>query len=81
MKKSIIFIDANNWYADFVPALNLVKSLNKEVFSIFVPKGYSNELRQKFPYFILRKEILLKCLRDYKEVKRKWKKYLLYQSY
>ncbi|PIN94131.1 hypothetical protein COU54_00250 [Candidatus Pacearchaeota archaeon CG10_big_fil_rev_8_21_14_0_10_31_24] len=52
--------------ADFVPAFNLIKEINKEVLSCFVPRGYSNELRQKFPYMILNKEILNKCLRDYK---------------
>jgi hypothetical protein len=36
-----------------------------------VPWGYSAELRRKFPYFILRKETLLKCMRDYKEAKKK----------
>src|SRR3989344_8488508 len=47
--------------ADFVPALDLVKSIGKEVLSAFVPKGYSNELRQKFPYFIIKREDLSKC--------------------
>ena len=51
--------------ADFVPAFNLIKEIGKEVLSSFVPGGYSNELRQRFPYFLLRKEILLKCLRNY----------------
>lgn len=56
--------------ADFVPAFSLIKDeLNKKVLSCFVPRGYSNELRQKFPYFILRKETLMKCLRDYKDFK------------
>src|SRR3989344_4524233 len=53
--------------ADFVPAFNLIKEIGKEVLSSFVPRGYSNELRQIFPYFLLRKEILLKCLRSYKD--------------
>ena len=53
--------------ADFVPAFNLIKEIGKEVLSSFVPRGYSNELRQKFPYLILKKEILAKCLKDYKE--------------
>ena len=57
--------------ADFVPALNLVKSLGKDVLSAFVPRGYSNEIRQKFPYLIIKREDLLKCLKDYKgELKR-----------
>lgn len=49
---------------DFVPAFNLIKELNKETLSVFIPKGYSNELRQKFPYYILKKEDLNKCLKD-----------------
>lgn len=55
--------------ADFVPALELVKSRKKEILSAMVPFGYSSELRSKFPFFILRKETLVKCLRDYKEAK------------
>lgn len=55
--------------ADFVPALNLIKEIKKEVLSVFVPRGYSNELRQKFLFYILKKDDLIKCLRDYKEIK------------
>ncbi len=50
--------------ADFVPAFNLIKDLGKEVLSCFIPRGYSNELRQKFPYYILKKDDLIKCLRE-----------------
>ncbi len=50
--------------ADFVPAFNLIKEVNKDVLSVSVPKGYSNELRQKFPYIVLKKEDLDKCLRS-----------------
>lgn len=57
--------------ADFVPALELIKSHGKEVLSAMVPWGYSSELRAKFPFFILRNETLRKCLRDYKSVKGK----------
>ncbi len=53
--------------ADFVPALDLVKNQGKEVLSAFVPQGYSNELRQKFPYLILKREDLSKCLKENKE--------------
>ncbi|MGD9276748.1 MAG: NYN domain-containing protein [Candidatus Pacearchaeota archaeon] len=53
--------------ADFVPALDLIKEIGKEVLSSSVSKGYSNELRQKFPYMILNKEKLNKCLIDYKK--------------
>lgn len=53
--------------ADFVPAFNLIKEIGKETLSVSVPRGYSNELRQKFPYLILKKETLNKCLKDYKK--------------
>jgi len=53
--------------ADFVPALDLVKNIGKEVLSVFIPRGYSNELRQKFKYKILTKDDLKKCLKDYKK--------------
>lgn len=53
--------------ADFVPAFNLIKEVGGEVLSVSVSGGYSNELRQKFPYYILNKEDLNKCLKDYKK--------------
>lgn len=56
---------------DFVPALDLIKEHKKEVLTAMVPWGYSSELRQKFPFFILKKETLMKCFRDYKELKGK----------
>ena len=52
--------------ADFVPAFSLIKEIGKDVLSCSVPRGYSNELRQKFPYLILNREMLNKCFRDYK---------------
>jgi len=42
--------------ADFVPAFNLIKEIGKDVLSCSVPRGYSNELRQKFPFLILGKD-------------------------
>lgn len=51
--------------ADFVPALNLIKEKEKEVLTAMVPKGYSKELIEKFPFFIIKKETLLKCFKDY----------------
>lgn len=57
--------------ADFVPALHLIQDKGKEVLTSMVPWGYSSESRAKFPYFILNKEILSQCLRDYKDVKEK----------
>ena len=55
--------------ADFVPAFSLIRNINKEVLSSFIYRGYSNELRQKFPYFLLKKEELNKCLKDYQNIK------------
>ncbi|MEK6853025.1 MAG: NYN domain-containing protein [Nanoarchaeota archaeon] len=55
--------------ADFVPALDLIKSIGKDVLSIFVPRGYSNEIRQKFKYLIIKREDLSKCLKDYQKIK------------
>ena len=50
--------------ADFVPVLNLIKKRKKNVFSAFVAKGYSYELRKNVPFFILRRDLLLdKCLK------------------
>lgn len=53
--------------ADFVPALSLIESHGKEVLTAMAPFGYSSELRKNFPFFILRKETLMKCLRDYNQ--------------
>ncbi|MEK6869742.1 MAG: NYN domain-containing protein [Nanoarchaeota archaeon] len=55
--------------ADYVPALDLIRSHKKEILTAMVPFGYSSELIRNFPFFILRKETLMKCLRDYKDVK------------
>ena len=52
---------------DFVPAVKLIKKAGKVVLSAFVPFGYSSELRKSTPYFIIRKETLIKCFRDYKK--------------
>lgn len=60
---SIVLISGD---ADFVPALNLIREIGKEVLSCSVSRGYSNELRQNFPFFILKTERLNKCLKDYK---------------
>lgn len=50
---------------DFVPAVKLIKRAGKDVLSAFVPFGYSSELRNSTPYFIIRKETLTKCFKDY----------------
>jgi len=50
--------------ADFVPVLNLIKKNNKNVFSAFVPKGYSLELRANTQFFVLNRELLLdECMK------------------
>ncbi|MBS3085910.1 NYN domain-containing protein [Candidatus Pacearchaeota archaeon] len=56
---------------DFVPAVKLIKKAGKEVLSAFVPFGYSNELRNSTNFFIIRKETLTKCFKDYKGKKKK----------
>jgi len=59
--------------SDYVPAFSLIKEVGKDVLSCFIPRGYSNELRQKFPYRILKKEDLSKCLKEYEPEKKKYK--------
>ncbi|MEK6933824.1 MAG: NYN domain-containing protein [Nanoarchaeota archaeon] len=78
VKKSVVDEDCDvcilvSGDTDFVPAVNLVKQAGKEVLSAFTPFGYSNELRNSTSYFIIRKETLTKCFRDY-ESKKKEKK-------
>ncbi len=51
--------------ADFIPALNILKSKNKEILTAMTPKGYSKELIDNFPYFILKNETLMRCFKDY----------------
>lgn len=51
--------------ADFVPALDILKTHNKEILTAMTPKGYSRELIEKFPFFIIKNETLLRCLKDY----------------
>lgn len=53
---------------DFVPALELIREKGKEAMSASVPSGYSSKLRQKNPYFILGKEKIMKCLKEYAKV-------------
>jgi len=53
--------------ADYVPAFSLIKEIGKDVLSCFVPRGYSNELRQKFDYMIFKREQLVKCLKDFRK--------------
>ncbi len=51
--------------ADFVPCLEVIKKKRIEVLTAMTPKGYSRELIEKFPFFIIRNETLLKCFKDY----------------
>jgi len=59
--------------ADFVPVVKLVKDARKEILSAFVPFGYSSELRNSTSYFIIRKETLIKCFRDYENKEKEAK--------
>lgn len=52
--------------ADFVPALKIIKGKNKEILTAMTPLGYSKELRDNFPYYIIKETTLLRCFRDYK---------------
>jgi len=45
--------------ADFIPVLELLKSNNRKVFTCSLAKGYSYDLRKKFPWFILDKKLVL----------------------
>ena len=51
--------------ADFVPALEIIKNKGKEILTAMTSLGYSRELIEKFPYFILRDETLKRCFTDY----------------
>ena len=42
--------------ADFIPVIELAKKKGARVISSSVPKGHSWELRNKFEFFIIRKE-------------------------
>ncbi|GBE53899.1 NYN domain protein [archaeon BMS3Bbin15] len=51
--------------ADFIPALDIIKSNGTDVFSASLPSGYSSELRKKHNYLVLKKGLILdECLRD-----------------
>jgi len=68
IRKSVIEKECNvciliSGDADFVPALHLIQNQGVEVLTAMTPFGYSSELIKKFPYFILRKQTLMKCQR------------------
>jgi len=44
--------------ADFIPAMELAKN-NCEVLSVSLAKGYSKELREKFRFFVLGKNVIM----------------------
>ncbi len=50
--------------ADFVPALELIEGESREILVASPYSGFSNELREKFEYFVLKEEFLNKCLRE-----------------
>jgi len=50
--------------ADFVPVARIIKDNGKEIYSAFLTKGYSYELRDKLDFFILNRDLLIKkCLK------------------
>jgi len=51
--------------ADFIPSLEIIKNKDKEILTAMTPMGYSRELISKFPFFIIKKETLQKCFKDY----------------
>ncbi len=51
--------------ADFVPVLNILKENNIEILTTMTSRGYSRELIKDFPFFIIKNETLLRCLKDY----------------
>ncbi len=73
IKKSVVDDDCDvciliSGDTDFVPAVTLINGTGKKVLSAFIPFGYSNELRKSTEYFIIRKETLTKCFRDYENM-------------
>jgi uncharacterized LabA/DUF88 family protein len=50
--------------ADFIPASQIIKKHGKEVFSAFIPRGYSWELRKKLDFWTLSKGFLMEnCMK------------------
>jgi len=50
--------------ADFIPVFNLIKLVNKKIFSASLYYGYSSEIRRKYrPFLVLGDDFLLKCLK------------------
>lgn len=60
--KQLILVSGDS---DFIPSLELAKENGATISSSSVPKGYSRELREKFPFFVVGKnKILDECLKD-----------------
>jgi len=50
---------------DFIHSAEIIKSYGKEVFSAFIPYGYSTELRSKLRFFVMKEDFLKSsCLRQ-----------------
>ncbi|MBU2496574.1 MAG: NYN domain-containing protein [Nanoarchaeota archaeon] len=61
--KSNVFIVLSG-DADFIPAMKLSERYNSKVLSVSLAKGYSRELREKFEFFVLGKNIIMEnCLK------------------
>jgi len=43
---------------DFIHSAEIIKSYGKEVFSAFIPRGYSTELRDKLRFFVMKEDFL-----------------------
>jgi uncharacterized LabA/DUF88 family protein len=53
--------------SDYVPMMQLIKKLGKEVLTVSVLKGYARELLQgDFRFWIIKKNDLNKCMNNYK---------------
>ena len=51
--------------ADFVPALNILEENSIEILTAMTTRGYSRELINNFPFFMIKNETLLRCFKDY----------------
>ncbi len=50
---------------DFIPSAEIITGYGKEVFSAFIPYGYSTELRNKLRFFVMGESFIKgNCLRD-----------------
>ena len=50
--------------ADFVPAMKLIQENKRKILSVSLAKGYSRELRDKFKFFVIGKNMIMdNCLK------------------